>query len=125
MPAELKDGVKAEEILSLHPFMYPIIGFFIGYCDAHKLPCVFTSITGHALGRISKTHSEGRGVDARSRGWSDFHKQRIVHLINKKFKGTAARSKSDGKARAIILHSVKGGAEHFHMQCRPGKLQNI
>lgn len=113
-----KEGVDIEDFQYMSPYLMSMFSYFLGYCLQHNLPCVITSIKDEAKGRVSKTHEQGRAFDASVRGWSEFHIQRVIHLMNNKFKHIAAISASDGQPRAIVYHKVKGNAWHFHAQVR-------
>jgi hypothetical protein len=115
----LKPEVDVFDFLQMHPSLYAIISFVLGYCQTHQLPCLITSLMDEAEGRVSRTHQEGRAFDVSTRGWSEFHIHRLVKMTNDKFKDIGAVSNVDLVPRAAIYHKVDGGDYHFHFQVRP------
>lgn len=118
---KIKAGLDQRQFLMLHPNLYILIGAFCLYADSYDLPVTITSLMESVPGRKHSTHADGRAVDISVRGWTDFHVNAVVHKLNKRYKDIAAISADDYRPRAIIHHAVEGGAEHFHLQVRPGR----
>lgn len=75
---------------------------------------VTTTAEDKILGRVSKSHSDKRAYDARSKNWSLRDKIEYKEYITSKYGIHGALSHS-GKVR-LVVHHDSGHGEHFHVQ---------
>ena len=116
---EIKEpDVSWEEIANLEPAMLFLLGYVAEYADQNNLKVVLTSITEKVDGRVSSTHSDGRGLDFSLIGWNDLHIERLTHKINSTYKKWGT-SRTGENPKVLIVHDV-GKGNHGHLQCRRG-----
>lgn len=109
----IKDEVCLDNLMQINPVLGLIFFYFVGYAVNNNLPVKVTSIIDN-FPRSSRTHREGRAIDISSRGWTDFHINRIVYRINSMYRdfGTAPPN----KVKQAIIHHNAGHGDHFHIQ---------
>lgn len=69
------------------------------------------------LGRISKSHSEGRAADIRVFNWPSDFRKKFEEYFEKKYANKAAISSKTGKPNLIEIHDNSNGL-HCHIQLR-------
>lgn len=95
------------------------------FCHDNGVDFVITDVMSDAnedllLGRVSTSHSEGRALDIRTRGWSDEFKQKFENHFSELYKDWAAISKSTMKERLLFFHG-EGRFQHYHLQIKQYK----
>jgi hypothetical protein len=71
------------------------------------------------VGRISKSHQEGRAIDIRNFDWTGEQKEIFINHFEERFKKMSAISKKTGKPN-LIEDKEHGTGPHFHVQIRRG-----
>lgn len=116
---ETKPEIVLTDLLEISPPLGIVFYDFCHYAKCFKQPVCITSIASDNIGfqRVSATHAEFRGIDARSRGWTSLHKRRVVKYLNSKYGESFGTSRTGKDRKVIILH---GPTEHFHLQVMRG-----
>lgn len=89
------------------------------WCQVNGLPCVVSSARSTAkedriLGRVSKTHLEGRAFDLSLIGWTNKQAKELSDYLFGKYSILGALG-ADGKSRLVVIHDV-GHGNHIHVQ---------
>jgi len=118
---ELKKECKQEDLQMIEPALLILFTRVVLYCAEWKIPCMVTSIISDrenvASVSTSSTHEEGRALDISTRGMTEQHIYRLVHIMNMEYRDIAAISAIDGQPRAAIYHDA-GTGPHIHLQVR-------
>lgn len=93
------------------------------YCSRHEIKFIVTDIMSNPdedkrLGRVSRSHSEGRAFDFRIHGWSKEFLDKFERNFENLYKNIAARSKETGLPNLIVYHD-NGNGRHGHCQIKP------
>jgi len=115
---DIKPDVRLDDLMWISPHVFSMLATVAVYCSEFNLPFIITSLKEDAKGRVSNTHKTGRAADISIKEWPKLHIYRLRRILNKRFKEVAAKSASDNKPRAAIVHSVLGSVEHMHVQSR-------
>ena len=110
---KIKPGVKIEDLQELVPEMFTIFGEVLKYCQIHKMEVVITSIKSDRINieTVSDTHATGRGLDIRTRDWTQKQIDDLEVYINIHCQQYEALS-SNGSGRVAYYHN-----NHLHLQC--------
>ena len=129
-----KEGLDEKDVFYMHPHLFAIYAFINLFCYQHGIKFVTTSMFrtpehDSKIGAISKTHQEDRAFDFSIRedhGWNYIKVQRLLddiqsekRLFNYGAKVWADKEKTKLIRRPIVIHKVKGGAMHAHVQVSP------
>lgn len=93
------------------------------YCHIHGFEFVITDVMSDGsedkkLKRVSKSHTEGRAFDVRSRIWTEDFRKKLEKHFEEKYKDWAALSGKTLKPNLIEYHN-SGTGFHFHVQIKP------
>lgn len=119
----LKEGVRPDSLLYLHPYLLKILAWAEMWCFKNSVLLVLTSTTDDSvsLNRVSDTHQEGRAVDVSLMamyGWTDELRDTFEHEISMRFSNIGATGKESHTPVPILRHN-NGNGDHFHIQVRP------
>lgn len=140
----LKGGLNLEDVQYMHPNLLMLYAFISVFCYENGIKFVVTSMyrtpeKDALIGAQSKTHQQDRAFDfsiKSEHGW-DYEKiQKLVDeiqnykVIDKNGKEVlyfmeigarvwADKEKTRLLSRPIIIHKVKNGALHAHVQVKP------
>ena len=71
--------------------------------------------TDARLGRVSKSHQEGRAADVRCVGWPEEFIAKFIKFAEAAHGKDGAISAHDGQRRLVVFHNV-GHGPHLHIQ---------
>lgn len=117
--SELKQYIKFKEGVDIHdleltaPMLLVIIGEAAHFYHCCKKEFVITSLNDGK--HKSDTHYEGRGCDIRVWGVTEFERERLCHMLNKKY----AMEYGTGPEGAIPKVAINE-KDHIHLQVRRG-----
>ena len=119
MTVKFKHDKDMKLFFLLHPLLQMILtdASFWAYnrgIDFVLTETVTTEAQDRKLGRVSKSHSEKRAADVRSRDWSKKDREDFQYYLTSKYGINGALSHS-GKIRLVIFHD-SGHGQHFHVQ---------
>lgn len=95
------------------------------YCQIHGFEFIITDVLSDGsedkkLKRVSKSHTDGRAFDVRSRVWTEDFRKKLEKHFEEKYKEWAALSGKTLKPNLIEYHN-SGTGFHFHVQIKPYK----
>lgn len=95
------------------------------YCHINGFEFIVTDIMSDGsedkkLKRVSKSHTENRAFDVRSRVWTEEFRKKLEKHFEEKYKDWAALSEKTLKPNLIEYHD-NGNGPHFHVQIKPYK----
>lgn len=121
---KFKSQRERDEFSQIHEKLKFILNDMSRYVVAHGYEFIVTDILSDAfedkrLGRISKSHSEGRAADVSINGWPKEFQAKFEAFFEAAYKNEAAFSKRTMQNNLIEIHDNGNGA-HAHIQIRPG-----
>ena len=117
---KLAQDVELEELMMLNPYILEIFATFTLYASHHNLPVKINSmirpkdVPKH---QRSNTHQTGRAIDVCVNHWSEYHRKRVVKLLNRKHHDIAAISARSLKPTAAVYGDVDH-RQHIHLQAK-------
>lgn len=111
---KFKEGVNEKEIEMLTPTMWALLQIFSLEASYQLEDTLITSIKEKVHGRVSKTHSEGRAVDIRTRDMK-INPKEFCDKFNEKYKRIGAISAKSGQQTPCVYHD-SGNGWHIHLQ---------
>lgn len=124
----LKEDIHTGQFLYIHPALMMMLGFTLNFAQMRGIDVCITSIIrtpaeNKAVGAVSETHVEGRGLDISLRseyGWRNSDVAELEQQINEKFSDVGALVWRDGElvSRPIVVHDA-GSGPHIHLQVKP------
>lgn len=141
----LKSDLAIEDLQYMHPNLLLILAFINSFCHNNDIKFQLTSMyrteeQNRKVGAKSKTHVEDRAFDfsiRKEHGWTYEKIQELVNSIHEyterdpetgKYKRVfmdngakvwADKNKTILMSRPIVIHKVKGGVTHAHVQVKP------
>ena len=125
---KFKEGQEKEllqEYQGILHRLHLILNDMAVYCEASGQELVITDLLSSPdedkrLGRVSKSHEEGRAADIRVRNWPDSFRKKFEETFEKRYVRWAAVGARTGKANLFEIHN-SGSGLHCHVQIRPYK----
>lgn len=103
-----------------HKLLVDIMQYVVDYCEKNfnKSP-VFTetrttSQVDKMLGRVSKSHQQGRAFDLRVWTFTEMELRHIYEALNHNYSHFGAWTKLGH--RQLVVHHDSGHGDHFHVQ---------
>lgn len=115
-----KPDVNPNDWNLVNHYLLLLAEFYVDWCEACKLPVLFSSIIRPMIPGVSKTdiHTKGRAFDFSAHGWTKELRDEFEKQVEEKFKTIAAIGAETGLPNAIYWHDA-GAGFHAHMQVRP------
>ena len=115
--------VDLADLLKIEPRLMHMVATVAEFCKQNNVKFVITSIIrtkdkNRQVGGISMTHVEGRAVDFSilpKWGWNQKLIDKLVRIVEDKH-GEYGLYGVDKKQKVIVIHKVKGGVTHAHLQ---------
>ena len=113
----------------LHPFVFQVMEEMIEWClekgvNPVVTETVTTLIEDAKLGRLSKSHQQGRAFDLRSRDWPRPLLKEFEDHFNSKYGKLGAIGGTTLQPDLIVWHDA-GFGEHFHIQFNKSYLMTL
>ena len=117
---KFKDNSKRDEFYQLDDRLQFILEDLARYCEANGYDFIITDMLSDAesdfkLGRVSKSHQEGRAADIRTNCWPEEFVPKFIAFAEAAHGNSGAISLKDGKRRLVVYHN-NGNGIHCHIQ---------
>jgi hypothetical protein len=114
-----KDSKVKERFDLLHPELKSIALEMHFYCAVNVMPFVLTETATSPeedalLQRKSKSHSESRAIDIRTRDWPDWFRLKFIAEFTTRYGDIGAISNT-GQRNFLVYHN-SGHGDHIHAQ---------
>jgi hypothetical protein len=113
----VKEDVLFSDFQNVSPSIVIVLGYFSLFCHENSVPCRITSVKEAVIGRVSRTHADGRAFDASLVGWKQKTIDKCVEFMQNRVGWLGAISRSDNERRVVIVHD-SGHGNHFHFQTK-------